>query len=96
MGARGVIWVASPFDYNLPFHGVDDDDRAFDCDGSDGDDGDDDAVANIPMGWNWPGTRPLVASLSETRVTEPPWVMFVTNLVRIKMMRRSRQMIMRS
>ena len=32
------------------------------------------------MGWNWPGTLLLVDSLRETRVTEPPWVMFVTNL----------------
>ena len=32
------------------------------------------------MGWNWPGTLLLEDSLRETRVTEPPWVMFVTNL----------------
>ena len=86
MGARGVIWVASPFDYNLPFHGDNNDD--------DGDDDDDDDNDNIPIGWNWPGTRPLVASLSETRVTEPPWVMFVTNLV-IIIMRMSRKMMIK-
>ena len=85
MGARGVIWVASPFDYNLPFHGDNNDD--------DGDDDDDDDNDNIPIGWNWPGTRPLVASLRETRVTEPPWVMFVTNLVIIIMRMRRNMMI---
>ena len=89
MGARGVIWVASPFDYNLPFHGDNNDDDGDGDSGYDDVDGDN----NIPIGWNWPGTRPLVASLRETRVTEPPWVMFVTNLVIIIMRMRRKMMI---
>ena len=83
----GVIWVASPFGYNLPFHGDDDDGG----DGNADEDCDDD---DKPIGWNWPGTRPLVDSFSETRVTEPPWVMFVTNLfMRFMMMRRRWKMM---
>ena len=52
-------------------------------------------VMTTPIGWNWPGTRPLVASFSETRVTEPPWVMFVTNLVVFMMIMRRRRKMMK-
>ena len=88
MGTRGVIWGGSPFGSILAFHGDDgnDDDDGIDCDDDfDGgvEDDDDDKGDNLPIGWNCPGTLPLVASLRETRVTEPPWVMFVTNLVKL-------------
>ena len=99
VGARGVIWVASPFHYNLPFHGNDHDgDGDGDDDGDEGYEDYDDNGDVLPIGWNWPGTLPLVASLSETRVTEPPWVMFVTNLVMLMMrmvMRRKMMMVMK-
>ena len=95
VGARGVIWVASPFHYNLPFHC---NDHGGDGDGDDdGDEGYEDYDNNgdvLPIGWNWPGTLPLVASLSETRVTEPPWVMFVTNLVMLMMRMVMKMLIM--